>query len=69
MSSRTLPLAVAAALVALGAGASAAHAQAPITVFNPADAGAGTLRQAINRANNNANLSMHRVQPPGSPAP
>ena len=58
MSSRKLPLAVAAALAALGAGASAAHAQAPIPVFNPADAGAGTLRQAINRANNNANLSI-----------
>lgn len=58
MFSRRLTGAVAAALIALGAGASAAHAQGPITVYDPADAGLGTLRQAINRANANANLSV-----------
>lgn len=46
---------LAAALIALGASAGAAHAQ---TVTSTANAGPGTLRAAINAANANANLSV-----------
>ncbi len=46
---------LAAALIALGASAGAAHAQ---TVTSTADAGPGTLRRAINQANAAGNLSV-----------
>ena len=50
MFSRKLAVALA-ALIGLGAGASAAHAQAPVVVNSAANQGPGTLRSAINVAN------------------
>ena len=58
MHSKRLAGAMAAVLAAMGAAAGSAEAQAPINVYSAADAGLGTLRQAINRANANANLSV-----------